>query len=78
MVSPLRLSFYPNDSNQIFMIIGLLIDITFIIDIGINFLTAFERKDGEMEYRLKNIAVNYILGFFWIDLISSFPFHLIG
>jgi len=53
-----------------------LIDITFAIDIIINFLTAYERSDGEMEYRLKRICINYISGFFWIDFLSIFPFYL--
>jgi len=41
----------------------------------INFLSAYERYNGSIEYRLKKIAINYLTGFFAIDFIATFPFN---
>lgn len=52
-----------------------MIDITFGIDIIINFITAYEDLDGRYEVRLKKIAINYITGFFIFDVLATFPFQ---
>ena len=52
-------------------------DMLFIVDIFINFLTAYESDDGEIVYHKKKIAKNYLKGWFWIDFISSFPVQFI-
>ena len=75
----MRLSFFTQtDLNfqDYFYFMEIVIDVIFGLDIVINFLTAYERSDGEVEYRVKRIAINYITGFFWIDLLSTFPFYL--
>lgn len=75
----MRISFFPQsdlEKKSFLYYMETLIDITFKFDIVINFFTAFERSDGEMEYRLKRIAINYITGFFCIDVISTFPFDI--
>ena len=45
----------------------------FLFDIVLNFRTAFY-KDGNLILNFKSIAKNYLKGWFWIDLVSSFPF----
>jgi Ca2+-binding EF-hand superfamily protein len=49
------------------------IDLYFISDICLNFTTAFYRKDGMREDRFVPIAINYMKGWFFIDLISTLP-----
>jgi len=44
----------------------------------INFLSAYERYNGTIEYRLKKIAINYITGFFIVDFIATFPFNWVN
>lgn len=48
----------------------------FMVDIVVNFTTAYFDKMHELRYDLKSIAWNYIKGFFILDLISSLPFNL--
>lgn len=49
----------------------------FIIDIIVNFLSAFYTTDFEMINTHKKIAKNYILSWFTIDLVSVVPIDLI-
>ena len=51
------------------------IDFLFFIDIAINFISAYERSDTDLtlETRFKLIAINYLVGFFIIDLVSALP-----
>ena len=79
LISPYRISFFTDDEmNQldIFHYMDSLIDIFFAVDIMVNFITAYEDRDGITHYQIRKIAVNYITGFFLIDFISSFPFNL--
>lgn len=41
------------------------------------FITAIEIPNDHPETRLNIIAINYIKGYFFIDLLSTFPFDLI-
>ena len=55
------------------------IDFLFFIDIGINFISAYERRDTDLtlETRFKLIAINYLAGFFIIDFVSALPLQTI-
>ena len=80
IITPMRLSFFSQqelDNVDFFFVFEIMIDICFGIDIIINFITGYERSDGEIEYRWKKIVINYLTGFFWIDFLSTFPFHLL-
>ena len=80
-ISPYRLAF--SDENQIdawtkfFGVAEIVIDVIFTLDIFINFVTGFERFNGSIELRPKKIAINYLAGFFIIDVLATFPFELI-
>lgn len=51
----------------------LMVDVFFIVDIFLNFRTAFYTSNGVREDRLRKIAENYIRGWFPIDFLSSLP-----
>lgn len=53
------------------------IDALFVIDIIINFISAYENTDKNIEVRLKEIARTYILTWFLFDLAAVFPFQLL-
>lgn len=74
--TPYRISFM-DDKNTSLDLVDNFTDMLFITDILINFLTAFEADDGEIIYYKKEIAKNYLKGWFWIDFISSFPIQFI-
>ncbi len=50
-----------------------IIDVFFICDILINFNTGFYRK-GVVVMKRKDIMINYLKGWFWLDLVASFPY----
>jgi hypothetical protein len=49
------------------------VDVMFGLDIVFTFVTPYKRFNGSYEYRHKYIALNYLSGAFWIDMIASFP-----
>ena len=53
------------------------VDIIFIMDLFVNFMTAYEKRDGLQETRLGLIAKNYLKGWFIIDFMACFPVQLI-
>lgn len=55
-----------------------LIEVVFWLDFFMTFLQAY--KDPETQENisdLKRIAYNYFVGWFWIDIVSLFPFEFI-
>lgn len=51
-----------------------IVDALFCIDIFINFISAYENSDKNIEIRLKVIAQTYITTWFFFDLAAVFPF----
>lgn len=52
-------------------------DIIFWIDMALNFNTATIDKDGKLVTSRRLIAIAYIKGFFFLDLVASFPFQYV-
>ena len=52
-------------------------DVLFVIDMILNFITGFRTDDGDVEMRCRLISLHYLKGWFAIDLISILPFQLI-
>ena len=48
-----------------------------IVDILLNFLTTYVNKSGQVVFEHKLIALNYIRGWFVLDLIAAVPFDLL-
>ncbi|XP_059351995.1 potassium voltage-gated channel subfamily H member 6-like isoform X6 [Daphnia carinata] len=59
------------------VIIDLLVDVMFIIDILINFRTTFVNNNDEVVSHPGKIAVHYFRGWFLIDLVAAIPFDLL-
>ncbi|CAC5414646.1 KCNH8 [Mytilus coruscus] len=53
------------------------VEILFIIDIALNFCTSFLSRSGHIVYDLKQIAINYIKGWFLLDLLAALPFDFL-
>lgn len=60
--------------NTVFL---LSVDVTFIIDILINFRTTFVNTADEVESDPAKIAMHYLRGWFVIDLVAAIPFDLL-
>ena len=52
------------------------VDVTFIVDIIINFRTTFVNSNDEVVSHPGKIAVHYLKGWFIIDLVAAIPFDL--
>ena len=62
-----------------YVVIDLIINIVFMVDVAICFNTSFFNIEGELVRTRKEIAMNYMFkGMFFIDFFSSIPYTLIG
>ncbi|XP_052133450.1 potassium voltage-gated channel subfamily H member 6 isoform X3 [Frankliniella occidentalis] len=59
------------------VIVDLLVDVTFIVDILINFRTTYVNGADEVVSHPGKIAVHYFKGWFVIDLVAAIPFDLL-
>ena len=51
---------------------------SWILDILLNFRTSYVNKKGEVVTSPKSIAVNYMRGWFLLDLVAALPFDLVS
>ena len=74
---PLKLAFEPKvlNSGQ-FIFLDYIIDLSFLLDIFVNFRTAFLNDQGDWETSCKVIAFRYLRTTFIIDLLATIPFEL--
>ena len=54
------------------------VDLVFIIDLGINFRSAWIDDDGHEQFTAREAAARYFYSWFWIDLLSILPYDLIS
>ena len=73
---PLDLAFNLDDSNPALGTVDTAITVYFGLDILVSFFTAYE-QDGAIVNSNKKIAVNYLMKWFIIDLITVIPLDLI-
>jgi hypothetical protein len=53
------------------------VDVTFIVDILINFRTTYVNRNDEVVSHPRKIAIHYLRGWFVIDLVAAIPFDLL-
>ena len=70
---PYRTAFIDDDSEGLANF-EWLVDALFIFDLIINFVSAYEDRDKNIEVRIKFIALNYIRGWFLLDVAACIPF----
>ncbi|KAL7490438.1 hypothetical protein ACHAWT_000029, partial [Skeletonema menzelii] len=79
---PYRVCFFWEDDNdqeeRSIFIFESVIDIIFLIDICLNFVTTYrDRSQDILIANPKQIALHYLRGYFFIDLIATIPFGYI-
>mmetsp|Transcript_10690 Transcript_10690/g.20799 ORF Transcript_10690/g.20799 Transcript_10690/m.20799 type:complete len:606 (+) Transcript_10690:25-1842(+) len=74
---PYRIAFEEQIMFDAFTITEIIIDLTFCIDILINLFSGYRRGNGEVECRMRKIAIPYLKTWFVPDLFGSFPFSLV-
>ena len=55
-----------------------IVDFIFLIDIILNFHTSYVGDDGSIIFDLKQIRRTYFRSWFFVDLVTSLPYGLIG
>ena len=72
--APFKTAYLDDDNDGVLeSSIETVVDIMFGADIFLTFLTPYMRYNETYETRHKYIALNYLAGAFWIDVIASFP-----
>ncbi|GFO37637.1 potassium voltage gated channel subfamily h [Plakobranchus ocellatus] len=74
---PFNAAFRKSGRFRDFMYIDAGVEVLFLIDIVLNFLTTYLNKSGQVVYEFKLIAMNYISGWFVLDLLAAIPFDLL-
>lgn len=60
-----------------YKIFGIIVDLLFLVDIMVNFFSAYQMEDGfEQVDDRKTICINYIKGWFLIDIVAIIPFDI--
>jgi len=73
LITPVRIAFFETD-DLTWTIINYVIDFFFFIDMIVSFSTCFYDEDFQIHDSRKEIAGDYLRGWFLIDLLSIFPF----
>ncbi|BFZ21773.1 hypothetical protein BsWGS_24811 [Bradybaena similaris] len=60
-----------------FMYVDAAVEVLFALDIFLNFRTTFLNKSGQVVYESRTIIINYIKGWFLLDLLAAIPFDLL-
>lgn len=62
--------------DVIFLVIDSIVDVIFFIDIVLNFHTTFVGPQGEVISDATVIRINYLKGWFIVDLLSCLPYDV--
>ena len=77
IILPYRMAFYQDDPNVGWVSVWLIINVFFVVDLIITFLTTYTNSNNLEVTSHKKIAIRYLKGWFLIDLISCLPFEII-
>lgn len=71
------MAYYPKSDRVWWTLVDFITDISFIMDLLLNFFMAFHDFNGTLITQNRRIAINYLTSWFFIDLASSIPFSFI-
>lgn len=80
-MAPFKLSFIEDNelgNELVWTAFDFVLDLVFWIDLVLNFFTAFFDIDNILVVSKRKIFLNYIFGWFLMDLLSSIPFDLVS
>ena len=78
MITPVRVCLIDDDHLHYYYIIDLIFDIFFGLDIVVNFTSSFYDQNNQLIFKFDDIIKRYLQGWFFIDIISIFPFDSIN
>jgi len=74
---PYRIAFEDQIFFDGYTIFEITMDFLFMLDIVINLFSGYNKTNGDLEIRLRKIALPYLKTWFVLDLLGSFPFSLV-
>ena len=77
LVTPLNIAFSTDEDSITVVVLDMIVDILFGIDIIIIFNTAYYDQDVELIDNRKDIAKYYVTGWFTVDVLAIIPFDRI-
>ena len=75
-MTPVSLAFEQKEKLS-WLIVDTVVDVFFFIDICVIFNTAFYDQDFKIVDNRKEIAIEYLKGWFTIDLVAVIPFEIL-
>lgn len=78
IITPFRICFIEIQDDKIYSYMDLFFDVFFGLDILINFISSYYDEKNQLIFTLKDIVLNYLKTYFFLDLISCFPIEMIS
>ncbi|OMJ76250.1 hypothetical protein SteCoe_24431 [Stentor coeruleus] len=75
---PLTMAFFESDSQDTWYYLDLILDALFFLDIIVTMNSAYYNQYGVLMTKRKTIFCSYAKSWFFIDIISCFPFNVIS
>ncbi|CAD8179140.1 unnamed protein product [Paramecium octaurelia] len=76
-ILPFRISFYLDNEVQAWYYADIVTDVLFWFDLIISFLSGYYDEEGKLVKKRKIIFMNYLKGWFTVDLISCLPLNYV-
>ena len=76
MAFQVRNAVHTTAQDYVLTAVDYLIDVAFLVDIGVNFRTTFYNSHHELVIEPRAIALRYLRQWFFLDLIATFPFEV--
>lgn len=70
---PYRTAFMSSTSSSVLTTFEAVTDALYFVDVILTFFTSYERMDGSYETKLRKIAMHYIFGNFFVDILAILP-----
>lgn len=70
LLTPFRVCFIEDTDDKDWYEMDIFFDCAFGLDIVINFISAFYDQHNRLRKTFKEIAINYLTGWFWIDIVA--------
>ena len=74
---PVSIAFYPDPANPGWLTFNIVSDITFLIDIVMNFWTGLITEDNQIVLNIKKLRRSYAKRWLIVDLVSLLPFDYV-
>ncbi|CAL8070803.1 unnamed protein product [Calicophoron daubneyi] len=74
---PYNAAFSLDTDGKDLLVCDIIVEILYIVDILLSFITTYVSKSGQVVYETRAIALNYLKGWFLLDLVAAIPFDII-